>query len=264
MIFNIGGYENIKGKLPEFTYTGTYELTDEGKDGSTQNWQIEFLTSGKLKFTKVVKELDLFVVGGGGAGATTNGNGGKAAGGGGYYKTVEDVEVAKNTEYSIVIGAAGDASGEAGGSSSALGHSANGGGAATAGASSYATCSCYGTTGTAGNVYQYSSTTGDASSLGSGYINLDLVYPLQTVEHENGTTLYVGKSNYYRCIVSSVLTIYYNDGTAGTGASSTQVFGTGDTVSGPGETAAATRRGQGGGTTGIAGGNGLVVMRNAR
>ena len=76
--------------LPEFTYTGTYNLIDDGNG----DWRIKFLTSGKLIFTKLgaaANGIDVFLVGGGGGGA--NGSlvvklGGGGAGGYTNTKTV--------------------------------------------------------------------------------------------------------------------------------------------------------------------------------
>jgi len=103
----MGGYENIKGKLPEFTYTGTWKWTEQVKNGTVMNWQLDLLTSGKLTFTKVIDEVDIFVLGAGGSGANAGDTsvhvGGTAVGGGGYYKTVEDVAVEKKVTYDIVI-----------------------------------------------------------------------------------------------------------------------------------------------------------------
>ena len=266
MIFNIGGVENVKGKLPEFTYTGAFELNDEGKDGTTQNWQLKLLTSGKLTFAKVVDEVDLFVLGAGGAGANT---GGTAPGGGGYYKTVAGVAVEKKAEYSIIIGAAGDAANEAGGQSSAFGTTANGGGAAKAGKQIAVTCTCKCSQG-GSSVIRYATSTDVSgwSYLSSSEASIKLAYPIEyvdvTVSGQNATCIRGYDGKYYYVNILSENTKHYANGTTGTGAASTKVFGSGDTVSGTGGTSAASRRGQGGGSSAIAGGNGLVVLRNAR
>lgn len=118
--------------LPEFTYTGTYQLIDDG-DG---NWRIKFLTSGVLTFTSLgnaKKGIDVFLVGGGGG----NGNSGGisdwcAAGGGGYTKTNQNITVQKGVEYPIVIGAGGTRPTTSntqtrGGTTSALNNSVEGG-----------------------------------------------------------------------------------------------------------------------------------------
>ena len=85
MIFNIGGgrrkppveEEPDASKLmPEFSYSGRYQLINDGKtsDG-TQNWRIKFLTGGRLTFSRVVPNVQVFCVGGGGGGATAGGGG---------------------------------------------------------------------------------------------------------------------------------------------------------------------------------------------
>lgn len=97
-----GGSDSGAGKFPEFTYTGTYNLVDDGKtDDGVQNWRIKFLTSGTLTFTKIATGIDVFCVGGGGNGGNSCG----AGGGGGYTKTSSFVPV-KNTGYTITIGGA--------------------------------------------------------------------------------------------------------------------------------------------------------------
>lgn len=250
----------VRKTTPAFSFAGGCELIDEGSD----NWHIKFTGSGALKFSGWGKwdgKADIFILGGGGAGANT---GGVAVGGGGYYTTVMGQQLALNTNYDAIIGGGGNSAGSKGGTSSIAGKSANGGEAAVAGTTGYASCQVSGTTGTAGNVYHYASLSAAAVSIGSGYKTVDLVYPLTTGTHTNGTVLYKGTSGWYRCIVNSIGTIYYDPGVNGAGAAATRIFGTGDTVSGPGETGDASRLGQGGGTSGIKGGNGVIVIRNSR
>ena len=87
------------GGLPEFTYTGTYQLIDEGGG----NWRIKFLTSGVLTFTKLGSAkggLDVFCVGGGCAGGSGNwdaNNGYGKARSGGYTTTQKRVQAADTT-----------------------------------------------------------------------------------------------------------------------------------------------------------------------
>lgn len=264
MIFNIGEHSNPNWYLPEFTYTGSYELIDQGKTNATQNWMVKFNTSGILTFTKRIEAVDLFVLGAGGAGANT---GGKAVGGGGYFGTYEDVAVEKGTEYQIIIGTGGKSSGQAGGNSSAFGKTANGGKAAVAGAAYMATCEVYSVNGTAGNVYWYESLSANRESEGSGYVNVDLIYPYITEYHDNGNLLYRGNSGWYLCNINKVVQYYYRNGTNGTGGSTTYIFGDSSLgqVGGPGVTSGqATRLGQGGGSSVIAANNGLVMIRNPR
>lgn len=108
--------------IPEFTYTGDYEIvndSDEPITVSEGNWKIRFLTSGTLTFTNLngaEDGIDVFLVGGGGNGETIRGARG---GGGGYTKTVKGISIAIATPYTITIGASS-------GTSSAFGASANG------------------------------------------------------------------------------------------------------------------------------------------
>lgn len=130
--------------IPEFTYTGDYEIVNDADEPiatSQGNWKIRFLTSGNLKFTALngaEAGIDVFLVGGGGSGA----NGCEESdgtyrltygGGGGYTNTVRGVRISTNTDYAITVGAGGASassisqSGYNGGSTSAFGATANGG-----------------------------------------------------------------------------------------------------------------------------------------
>ena len=116
--------------LPQFTYTGSYQLIDDGD----YNWRIKFLTSGTLRFLTIGGAVDAFIAGGGG--------GGNYGGGGGGYTRNQLISLIENNDYPIVIGAGGagcttaySTSGQSGGTSSAFGASALGG----YGAPSYST-----------------------------------------------------------------------------------------------------------------------------
>ena len=91
--------------LPEFTYTGTYQLIDDGYG----DWRIKFLTSGVLTFAELgsgAKGIDVFLVGGGGGCGNANGvSDYLGAGGGGYTKTTRQITVQAGVGYPIVIGA---------------------------------------------------------------------------------------------------------------------------------------------------------------
>lgn len=102
MIFNMGGRVNPAKKMPDFTYSGTYRLIDEGLTETAQNWRIEFLTSGTLKFNKLATDIDVFCVGGGGGAPKWCGGAG-----GGYTTTKKLVSVNAGTSYTITIGAGG-------------------------------------------------------------------------------------------------------------------------------------------------------------
>lgn len=104
---NVGGGSGVKG-MPQFTYTGTYNLIDDGND----NWRIKFLTSGTLTFTKLGTgkgSIDVFCVGGGGGGIRfqSAGAGIRTSGGGGGYTTTSSTTVDVNIGYPIVVGAGG-------------------------------------------------------------------------------------------------------------------------------------------------------------
>lgn len=99
-------------KPPAFTYTGSYEYHEDtaGSDG-TVNWQIVFLTSGTLRFSRVVENIDVFLVGHGETGhqgyySSPFFHGGKG-GHGGALKTASGVPVSAGINYSIVIPAEG-------------------------------------------------------------------------------------------------------------------------------------------------------------
>ena len=102
-----GGSVSGGSGLPEFTYTGTYQLIDDGNG----NWRIKFLTSGKLKFTKLGSAktgIDVFLVGGGGAcGYSAGISDWCGPGGSGYTKTTNNVQVQEGIEYDIIVGAGG-------------------------------------------------------------------------------------------------------------------------------------------------------------
>lgn len=102
------------GGLPSFTYTGTFELTDEGKTDGVQNWQLKLKTSGTLTFSRVNPKVDLFLVGGGGGGRAPAYSRGGCGGGGGYTTTIKGFSPAKETEYVVTIGAGGAGGGGAG------------------------------------------------------------------------------------------------------------------------------------------------------
>lgn len=120
-----GGSAESASKLPEFTYTGAYDLVDDGvgADGKTQNWRIKLLTSGVLNFSNLGSgkdAIDIFLVGGG-----AGGRGGGSGGGSGYtINGTYPVEI--NTNYSVIIGAGGG-SDTNGGATSFLHYTANGG-----------------------------------------------------------------------------------------------------------------------------------------
>lgn len=151
--------------VPEFTYTGDFEIvndSDEVITVSQDNWKIRFLTSGTLTFTSLNGAdggIDVFLVGGGGGTKWSVGSnvyGGGA--GGGYTQTGKAVTVTTNTPYTIDIGAGGIGAAD-GGATSAFGLSASGGGHPT-GASGAAG-------GSGGGGYVHASSSG-TSATGAG------------------------------------------------------------------------------------------------
>lgn len=92
-----------KSKAPKFTYTGNYNVRDDGV--------VELLTSGTIVFLNPVT-IDLFLVGGGGAGGSDARNTvvGCGGGGGGYTKTEKNFVVTANKGYAVTIGAGAEAS----------------------------------------------------------------------------------------------------------------------------------------------------------
>lgn len=155
--------------IPEFTYTGTNATYKIVQDNGTEitnpatyqgNWKIRFLTSGTLNFSNLCRSrtgIDVFLVGGGGGG----GYGGKITSGplacgnggaGGKTTTAKAIIPTVNTNYSIVVGAGGTGSSStstaagAGGNSSAFGQTANGGGGGGKHSSTW-----YGTAGSGGS-----------------------------------------------------------------------------------------------------------------
>ena len=123
----------ILESIPEFTYTGTYQIVNDDDVAITtspDNWKIRLLTGGTFKFTKLngaANGIDVFCVGGGAAGAQNIDQHTSGGGGGGYTTTKTNIKPTVNYDYSIVVGGGGSGHGAAGGASSAFGVSANGG-----------------------------------------------------------------------------------------------------------------------------------------
>ena len=109
--------------LPQFTYSGTYELIED-QDG---DWCIKLLSSGTLVFTDSSPSIEVFLVGGGGAGGSNNSS--YMGGGGSGYRTTSTLQAIKDTQYAIVIGDGVTApnNGAQGGSTTGFGLTAAGG-----------------------------------------------------------------------------------------------------------------------------------------
>ena len=227
--------------IPEFTYTGDYEIvndSDEPITVSQDNWKIRFLTSGTLTFTNLngaENGIDVFLVGGGGNGETIRGARG---GGGGYTKTVKGVSIAIATPYTVTIGASS-------GTSSAFGASANGASGANGGSGGGGGGSSSGTPGNGGS-NGGNGTAGNVSQGGTG---------------QGRTTREFGESTGK---------LYSGGGggsAAGAGAAGDSTAGAGAAYGGAAKNGVANTGGGGGaaydGTAGH-GGSGIVIARNAR
>ena len=227
--------------IPEFTYTGDYEIvndSDEPITVSQDNWKIRFLTSGTLTFTNLngaENGIDVFLVGGGGNGETIRGARG---GGGGYTKTVKGVSIAIATPYTVTIGASS-------GTSSAFGASANGASGADGGSGGGGGGSSSGTSGNGGS-NGGNGTAGNVSKGGTGQ---------GTTTREFGEStgkLYSGGGGGSAAYAGAA-----GDSTAGAGAN----FG------GAAKNGVANTGGGGGGAydgTAGRGGSGIAIIRNAR
>lgn len=227
--------------IPEFTYTGDYEIvndSDEPITVSQDNWKIRFLTSGTLTFTNLngaENGIDVFLVGGGGNGETIRGARG---GGGGYTKTVKGVSIAIATPYTVTIGASS-------GTSSAFGVSANGASGADGGSGGGGGGSSSGTSGNGGS-NGGNGTAGNVSNGGTGQ---------GTTTREFGES--IGK--------------LYSGGGGGSaayaGAAGDSTAGAGANFGGAAKNGVANTGGGGGaaysGTAGR-GGSGIAIIRNAR
>lgn len=275
MIFNMGSTPDLASMMPTFTYTGTYELIDDGKVSNKQNWRLKLKTSGVLTFQRIGTAVDIFGVGGGGGGCLSGG-------GGGYTETVSNKTLTMGQSYTVTIGAGGgvgNTSGARGGTSS-FGSllSAEGGYGATTGGSGRG-----GNGGSGGGDWGGVARAGSGGSNGSnGYANWIEVQDslgqwvwaedtpagqgqgTTTSEFAEGGTVYAGggaggsaPSNWKN------INGYGGDGGGGHGA----CRGAGGTAV---ATAGGTNTGGGGGGGNIdgyssmAGGSGIIVIRNHR
>lgn len=103
---------------PEFTYSGDFRIVDDyGAEISDfanwkDNWKIEFITSGTLKFTNFHgwnPEIDVFCVGGGSSGSGGGAFWGGGGGAGGRTAAGKAITVELNKAYTITIGSGGTA-----------------------------------------------------------------------------------------------------------------------------------------------------------
>lgn len=96
------GYVGKGGGVPKFTYTGNYNVRDDGV--------VELLTSGTLVFLNPAV-IDRFMVGGGSSGMKPKSKGtdygGLGGGAGGYTRTDKKIRVNANETIEIIIGQGG-------------------------------------------------------------------------------------------------------------------------------------------------------------
>lgn len=123
---------NPKKMLPEFSYSGNYELKHQKLSNGDYNWELAILSGSNtnLKFTKVVDKIDVFLVGGGANGSSGDSYGqsiyGGSGGKGGQCITKTSISITKNTNYPLTIGGAGS-------NTTGFGYTANGGNGANGG-----------------------------------------------------------------------------------------------------------------------------------
>ena len=100
MIVNAGYRGKVGEAVPKFTYTGQYNVRDDGV--------VELLTSGTITFLNPAV-IDVFMVGGGSSGRSgyTSPKFGCGGGAGGYTQTVRKFNAVANNGYAVTIGAGG-------------------------------------------------------------------------------------------------------------------------------------------------------------
>ena len=257
--------------IPDFTYTGDYEIINDAGNPITtsqDNWQIRLLTSGDLKFTELngAKDgVDIFLVGGGAGGSAVGSNGsgqgayqnGSAGGGSGYTITKSNILINTNISYQASIGAGGAIHTDGGATSIAIGsstYSADGGKCST-----YNAIGGNGGSGGGGGGYQ---TSGNGGA--DGYDGGQGTTAYNTQAGAGGT----GQGSTTRAFGDTNGVLYATGGGAGggyntnTGASMPQGSGggnnpnTGDGGKGGGNKEA--------GGIATAGGSGVIIIRNHR
>lgn len=273
MIFNVGGSAHSKGHFPDFDFDGDWDLVDDGMVDRVQNWRIMLKSSGTITFRRLTTPVDIFCVGGGGGGYLHGG-------GGGYTATTKNQLLATRQPYTVTIGAGGGVGSTKGvrGGSTSFGSVIS----AEGGYGGYSDGQRGGDGGSGGGDYGGDGKSGDGGSDGSNgkanwyqAQNSDGVW--EWWEHgpagqgqgsttrefgEEGATLYAGGGG-GGCNQSSANNGGYGgEGGGGQGAGR-----------GANSTAAATvgtvntGGGGGGGTeslTSMAGGSGIIVIRNHR
>ena len=242
--------------IPEFTYTGDYEIVDDNDNPittSAKNWKIRFLTSGTLTFKELdgAKDgIDVFLVGGGAGGEVSGG-------GGGYTGTEKNVSLLEDTGYEIVVGEGGGKH-TRGEESSAFGITVEGGNISTGSYNVNGGAGGSGGGGAGGDKYAG----GNGGYNGSDGVGMSSGYS-SGGEGQGTTTKEFGEENGK----------LYAGGGAGSGAGGYAYGGEGGGGDGhylnviqatPGDE---NTGGGGGGNyyhAGFAGGSGIVIIRNAR
>lgn len=265
------GYCAKGGAVPKFTYTGDYNIRDDGV--------VELLTSGTLVLLEP-KVIDVFMVGGGGGGSGSNLEYGQGfgGGGGGYTRTNKRVAVQANTEYPVTVGNGGTP-GATGGASGFNAYTVNGGGGGAI--ISGQTNRYFGGSGGSGGGGGVSSNSNygnggyDGSNGESGYPSSNQFGTGQLFTtrefNENGGKLYAGGGGGGRYMVSQspVVSMGGNGGGGSGGWSGSSASGL---TQAPAAGVANTGGGGGGGATasttvyvkGASGGSGIVCFRDAQ
>lgn len=245
----------VQSAQPIYAYSGLASLIDDGN----YNYRIKFLTSGTLTFTNLgcfANGIDVFCVGGGGGGGTTGGYSCPGGGGGGYTNTARGVGVSAGVAYAITVGAGGPA-GVNGGDTGALGCYAAGG--QTTSGSNGAPGGSGGGGGGGNSDGKDTGIGGDGGSDGgNGYDGRETGYRGSGGLGQGTTTREFGES----------WGTVYAGGGGGTGKKAGGTGGIGGGGNGgtsrPTQGTNGTENTGGGGGGKMAGGSGIVVIRNAR
>ena len=151
MVLNIATAVPLSKLPPLFTYTGVSTYKESVASDGTVNWELALTSSGTLKFSRVVPEIDAFLVGGGKAGDPGNGNTWDAKGGnggkGGTCVTHRGLAVSVGEPYTITVGGSGASTSAFEKTASSGGGAAGGTGARAVGSSSSQTGSTAGSAG---------------------------------------------------------------------------------------------------------------------
>lgn len=269
-------------KRVKYEYTGVANYTESGTD----DWELEFDSSGTFTPYETIS-VDIFAVGGGGGGSYgPNGNYTSAGGGGGYIFYQRGITLQANQAYSCVIGTGG-----AGGTSSSPAGKAGGETTFMKGATKLYTAS-------GGQAQQWVNSTyargGDGGSGGAACIDWSAITANIAAKKrggENGSygnsddSSYacVGRSSWYKSFQntrkfrSNSGTLYASGGGSGGYNTGTYTIGAGGGGSGAGDgssvsgtrggSGSANRGGGGGGgwnSAGGDGGSGIIIIRKAK